>query len=158
MNGKLQRLACSVILALTMGLGGCITMPDGTSEPDYVMIEFGSVAAFTVIVNETEVSDESVVQAYEGLSAMEEGLLAVVDGSREMDLSMIDAMFANAVPLEYKALASTGSKLIRQRVKMYMDVEMPDTLPESELTAKISLAVVQGAKAAIGPKYHALKK
>lgn len=152
MIGKLRMLACGVVLALTMGLGGCITMPDGTTEPDYVMIEFGSVAAFTVIVNETKVTDESVVKAYEGLSAMESGLQAVLDGSGEVDLSMIDAMFASAVPLEYKALASTGSKLIRSRVRQY--VELPDNIfDESELTAKISLSVVQGAKSALYPRY-----
>jgi hypothetical protein len=132
-------------------------MPDGTTEPDYVMIEFGSVAAFTVIVNETKVSDESVVKAYEGLSAMEAGLQAVLNGSGEVDLSMIDAMFAAAVPVEYQALASTGSKLIRSRVRQYIDV--PENMfSESELTAKISLSVVQGAKSALEPKYLMLTK
>ena len=156
MIGELRMLACGVILALTMCLGGCITAPDGTSEPDYVLIEFGSVAAFTVIVNETKVPDESVVKAYEGLAAMEAGLQAILDGSGTLDLSMIDAMFASAVPVEYQALASTGSKLIRSRVRQYVDV--PDNiLGESELTAKISLSVVQGAKSALAPKYNAIK-
>jgi hypothetical protein len=137
-------------------------MPDGNSEPDYVMIEFGAVAAFTVIVNETKVSDESVVKAYEGLSAMEAGLHAVVNGSGEVDFAIVDAMFASAVPVEYKALATTGSKLIRSRVRMYMNIEegieVPEWMNESSLTAKITLSVVQGAKAALEPKYLMLTK
>jgi hypothetical protein len=134
-------------------------MPDGSSAPDYVMIEFGSVAAFTVLVNETEVSDEAVVKAYEGLAAMEAGLQAVANGSGDMDLSMIDAMLASAVPVEYSALAATGSKLIRARVKQYMDIKLPENpITENEVTVSISLAVVQGAKAALQPKYTAIKK
>jgi len=160
MIGELRMFACGVVLALTMGLGGCITMPDGNSEPDYVMIEFGAVAAFMVIINETKVTDESVVKAYEGLSAMEEGLLAVVNGSRQMDLTLIDAMFASALPIEYQALGATGSKLIRSRVSQYLTPEggsdLPEWMNENSLTAKISLAVVHGAKAAMEPKYRAI--
>lgn len=159
-NGKLGKMISMVALALTLSIGlpGCITMPDGSSHPDYVMIEFGAVAAFTILVNETKVSDESVVTAYEGLSAMEAGLLAAPNGS-DMDLSMIDAMLASAVPVEYKALASTASKLIRSRVRQYMDVKLPSNpITESEVTIKTTLAVVQGAKSALGPKYTAITK
>ena len=155
-NGKL--FLCSVVLAGALGLSlsGCITAPDGSSAPDYVMIEFGSVAAFTVLVNETDVSDDSVVKAYEGLTVLENTLTS---GTQALDLTLIDAMLANAVPVEYSALASTGSKLIRSRVRQYMDVKLPENpITESEVTMKTSLAVVQGAKAALAPKYNAITK
>lgn len=156
-SGKIWKMISVVVLALALSLGGCITMPDGSSEPDYVLIEFGSVAAFTVIVNETEVPDESVVRAYEGLSALEVTLQSVLENGGDLDLSILDKMLANAVPFEYKALAETGSKLIRSRVKQYVDLP-ENPLPESELVAKVALSVVQGAKAALGPKYSMINK
>lgn len=155
-NGKLSRLLCVAVLAMTLGLSGCVTGPDGVKAPDYVMVEFASTLAFTVIVNETEVSPAAVVRAYEGLSVLENTLTT---GTQALDLTMIDAMLANAVPVEYSALASTGSKLIRSRVRQYMDVKLPENpLTESEVTVKMSLAVVQGAKAALAPAYNAITK
>jgi hypothetical protein len=149
--GKLRLLACGLMLALTLGLGGCVTAPDGSSAPDYVLIEFGSTLAFTVIVNETDVSDATVVRAYTGLAALEQTLQT---GGEALDLTMLDAMFANAVPIEYSALASQGSKLIRSRVRQYMDIKLPSNpITESEVTVSTALAVVQGAKAALYPKY-----
>jgi hypothetical protein len=136
--GEIRNLLCGIMLALTFGLTGCMTMPDGSSKPDYVMIEFGAVAAMTVIVNETKVSDEVVVKAYKGLSAMETALLT----SGPMDLSMIDTMLANAVPMEYKALATVGSKLIRSRVAQYMEVKLPtNPITENELVMNTTLIV-----------------
>ena len=151
-NGKLSRLLCVAVLAMTLGLSGCVTGPDGVKAP----VEFASTLAFTVIVNETEVSPAAVVRAYEGLSVLENTLTT---GTQALDLTMIDAMLANAVPVEYSALASTGSKLIRSRVRQYMDVKLPENpLTESEVTVKMSLAVVQGAKAALAPAYNAITK
>jgi hypothetical protein len=156
---NIRNLACGVILALAMGLGGCITTPDGTTTPDYAMIEFGAVAAFTVIVNEAKVSDEAVVKAYEGLSTMEATLQKVVDGSGSLDLPIIDQMLGEAVPIEYKALATQGSKLIRSRVRNFMDTKHPDNpITESEVTLSTSLAVVKGAKAVLEPKYLVIVK
>jgi hypothetical protein len=155
-SGKLKMFLCSMILAVAVGLGGCVTMQDGSSEPDYAMVEFGSVAAFTVIVSETKVSDETVVKAYEGLSNLETTLQGLASDSGNLDLSVVDRLLANAVPMEYKALASQGSKLIRSRVRQYMgskDVLDYDMSREGKLTIKTTLAVVQGARAALYPKY-----
>ena len=155
MIGELRNLLCGIILSLTMGLTACVSTPDGSSKPDYVMIEFGAVAAMTVIVNETKVSDEVVVRAYKGLSIMETTLLT----NGPLDLSSIDAMLAHAVPLEYKALAQVGSKLIRSRVQQYMDVKLPtNPITENEVVMQTTLAVVQGAKSALEPKYNEIVK
>lgn len=154
-NGKLMICAA----ALMFGLSGCMTMPDGSSKPDTEMIEFGSVAVFTVIVNETEVSDAAVVRAYEGLSSVEQFLQNVGDTGGDLDLSVIDEMLAKAVPIEYRALATSGSKLIRSRVARYMEGKLPENpITESEAVTSISLAVVSGARAALAPKYFSITK
>lgn len=155
-NGELRMLLCAA--AFSSVVGACMTMPDGSSKPDYMLVEFGAVAVFTVIVNETEVSDEVIAKAYEGLLAMEQGILAVKNGSGAMSLPMIDAMLASAVPMEYKALASAGSRLIRNRIQMYMDTKLPENpITRNEVTIDTTLAVVQGAKAALQSKYQSLQ-
>lgn len=148
-----------LVAMLTVGVPGCITMPDGTSTPDYTMIEFGAVAAFTVIINETKVSDAKVLQAYDGLSNVEKSLRAMVESGEPLDLAIVDHMLANAVPLEYKALASLGSRLIRERAALYLGEKVPDVdLGEYEVVGKITLAVVQGATAAIEPRAAQIRK
>ena len=155
MNGKLKNMLCASVMAMALTLGGCISAPDGSSKPDYVMIEFGAVAAFTVIVNETKVSDEAIVRAYEGLTHLE----GVLQTGGPLNLDMVDTLLARAVPIEYKALAATGSKLIRSRVAQYMEVKLPtNPITENEVIVNSTLAVVQGAKAALQPKYDMITK
>lgn len=159
MTTRLSHGMCGILLAVMLTLTGCITMPDGSSTPDYTMIEFGAVAAFTVIINETKVSDEKVLQAYDGLSSMERNLRAMVESGEPLDLAIIDQMLASAVPVEYKALAAVGSKLIRERAKLYLGEKVPDVdLGKYEVVGEITLAVVQGAKAAIEPRATQITK
>ena len=151
-------LLCSAVLTMALTLPGCMTMPDGSSEPDYMLIEFGAVAVFTVIVNETKVSDKKVLEAYHGLSNLERTLQSMTDSGEPLDLAIVDQMLANAVPVEYQALTAMGSKLIRQRAKLYLGESMPDVdLGKYELVGKIAQSVVSGAKAAIEPKAFTIK-
>jgi hypothetical protein len=75
-----------------------------------------------------------------------------------LDLSILDQQFADAVPLEYKALASAGSKLMRDRLRLYIgDIDVIPT--EHQATArKISLSIVDGALAAFAPHISIIKK
>jgi len=158
MGTKLFGLLCSAVLAFALTLPGCMTMPDGSSEPDYTMIEFGAVAVFTVLINETKVSDEKVLEAYRGLSNLESTLQSMIDSGEPLDLAIVDQMLANAVPVEYQALTAMGSKLIRQRAKLYLGESMPDVdLGKYALVGKIAQSVVSGAKAAIEPKAFTIK-
>ena len=156
MIGKLKGLAMALIMALS--LSGCITMPDGSSQPDYEMIEFSAVVGMSVIVNETDISDNKVITAYEALEATEMTLQAMRDGGEVVNFEMVDQMLADALPIEYKALGKQGSKLIRSRVALY--AQNSDTLDkveqiiaENELTIQITQSVIAGMKASIEPKY-----
>ena len=151
----LRNLLYGTVMALGMGLGGCVAMPDGTSQPDYVLIEFGAVAAFTVIVNETEASNDAVLRAYSGLSNLE----VLLNNGGELNLSILDEALSNAVPTEYKAIAYTGSKLIRSRVRKYMAVKVPENpITENEMVVNATLAIVHGAKSALQPRYDMIMK
>lgn len=156
---RLIVVMCGIILALSVFVGGCITMPDGTNEPDYEMISFGTVLAFSVIINETKVSDEKVMEAYEGLSHASVVLRSMGESGQPVDLAVVDQILADAVPMEYKAIAKQGSKLIRDRARRYLGENIPDVdLTKHKVVAEIASAVVEGAKAALEPKVYEIKK
>lgn len=156
---RLFHTLCGTILAVSLVLGGCMTMPDGTNQPDTVLISFAAVAAFTVIINETKVSDEKILEAYEGLSNAERVLRSMGESGEPLDLAIVDQLLSDAVPMEYKAIAKIGSKLIRDRARRYVGEEIPDVdLGKYTIVGDIVLAVVEGAKAAIEPKALQIKK
>jgi len=133
-------------------------MPDGAHEPDYLRIEFSSLASFLVIINETKVTDEKVLRAYRGLSDLEGVIQSMVESGQPVDLAVVDKLLAQALPVEYQPLAVLGSKLIRQRAKLYLGEHVPDVdLGKYEVVAKIVQAVVSGARTAIEPKANAIK-
>ena len=101
----------AVMLGVCLTLTGCVTMQDGSTEPDYALIEFGAVAAMSVIVNETEAEDAVVVQAYDGLKHVEAALQCVGESCPPLDISIISGMLQQQVPLEYRALVDQGMKL-----------------------------------------------
>lgn len=152
MMNDLRKKLSMILLSLALALGGCVSIMDGKTKPDYALIEFGAAATFTAIVNETAVSDDVVLETYNGLVAMENGLVKALDDSRVIDLYAIDQMLGAAVPIEYRAITVSGSKLIRSRVKKYLDANPPGVLPELGLSAKIALSVVRGAKTALGAR------
>jgi len=134
-------------------------MPDGSHEPDYTMIEFGAVAAFTVIVNETDVPDNAIREAYRGLTNLETMLQATRESDGPLNLAVIDGLLADAVPIEYRALATMGSQLIRERAQLYLGEHLSDAeLGKYAIVGKIAEAVVSGAKAALEPRARQLQR
>ncbi len=153
---RLSKLICGILLACVIGLSGCVSMPanvdntDGYTVPNYALIEFGSVAVFTVIVNEVNVPQETVVQAYDAFSHVESLLLCVGETCPPVDLSIIDNILAARVPIEYSALTKQGMALIRQEIGRYMPLEIPMEV-KSDIATRVTLSVISGAKAALAP-------
>ncbi len=50
---RLLSMFCGIMLAMSV-LTGCVSMPDGSTGPNYAGIELGSVIAMTVLVNEVK--------------------------------------------------------------------------------------------------------
>lgn len=142
-------------------LTGCVTttLPDGTVQrvPDYEMIEFGSVAVFTVIVNEVKVKDDVVLKAYRGLASVRDNIQCLGEDCPALDLTVVDNLLAEKLPLEYRALAKAGSRLIRSRVRQYVGtIDVP--LEMSQISRNITTSVLNGALAAFEPKIELITK
>lgn len=155
MKTRLSAMLCGILLYCAM-LVGCVSTAnvDGTSTttPDYAMIEFGAIAAFTVLVNETDVPQDRVEKAYLGLSNIEMILARLAGTGESLDLAVLDSMLSEALPVEYQALAKSGSKLIRSRVQMYVDLPEIELDERATIVNTIALTVVSGAKQALEPK------
>jgi hypothetical protein len=134
-------------------------MVDGVEqpwEPDYAIIEFGSVAAFTVTINETEVSDEVVLKAHDGLSALRERLQCVGEACKPLGITIIEEQLKAALPLEYHALAVSGMRLFQAKLADYINTNQVDIVPEGVMK-KTMIAVIDGALLAFDPHVQRIK-
>jgi hypothetical protein len=151
-----MKLLAALMLSFAL-LTGCVTGPGGSYQPDYEMIEFGSTLAFTVVINETDVTDQTVLQAYSGLVALQERLLCVGLICPALDTTLIQTMMADAVPTEYQALAVAGSKLMAAKLKRYMSAHGVEIVPP-DVSSDMALAIVTGAITAFQPRVNLIKR
>ena len=143
-------------MVLVFGLSGCMTMPDGNSEPDYALIEFGAIAGMTVIVTEIKVSPETTLLAHERLLTLHNTLTCTGANCPPFNLIVLESMVANALPIEYQALGVAAIRLIKSRAEMYLDPQLPD-FDNLEIMRKISASVVMGMVQAMAPRVNQIK-
>jgi hypothetical protein len=144
-------------LVLVFGLSGCVasTGPGGASQPDYELIEIGSMAAMAVLVNEIKISDTNLLATYTRLSVLHTTLLC--EGNcPPFNLDLLEGMITQSLPIEYKALGVAAIRLIKSRANMYLDVKLPDS-ENIRMIKKISASVVFGMVQAMEPKVLSIR-
>ena len=140
-------------MIVVMGLSGCITMPDGGSQPDYELIEIGSMASMSMMIINVKASDQNVVAAHARLRILYNTLSCVpsVKTCPPFQLVMLEGMIANALPPEYQPLTVSMVRLIKSRANLYLDERLPDS-ENIEIIRKVAATVVGGMVQALEPK------
>jgi hypothetical protein len=152
-RSRLLSVVCGIMLSIGV-LTGCVAMPDGSTGPDYAGIELGSVIAMTVLVNEVKATQAVKDLTYARLTVMHSTLSCPDTGRIDcppINLKMIPEMLANALPMEYQALAPAMTAYIESRVRMYYDVKIPTSPENVELIRKMTVVVIGGALQALAP-------
>jgi hypothetical protein len=152
----MSKFYLSMILAMSLAIGGCMSM--GGSQPDYALIEIGAMASMAVLINETDVTDASVLVAHARLTTLYESLSCTPSelSCPPFQFMMLETMIANALPMEYHVLGIAAIRLIKSRSNIYLD----DRLSESEnieIIRKVAATVVGGMVQALEPKVLHIK-
>ena len=140
---------------LVFGLSGCVTMQDGTSTPDYELIEIGAMASMAVLVNEIDIPDAKVVATYNRLQAVHNTLVCT-GNCPPFDLVIMESMITQALPIEYQALGVAAIRLVKSRASLYLDPRLPDS-QNVQTIKNISASVVMGMVQAMAPKVHQIR-
>lgn len=151
---KIFFTAAAMGLMVVLGSSCTLDIQSGDT-PDYVMIEFGSIVTFSVIVNETPISDESVLKADQGLALLQETLVSMLKHGDPLDITQADAMLSNALPEEYEALGSAALRLIQHRYAQYAHEALQTE--QSKVVKQLLLSVANGARQAMAHKVKAAK-
>ena len=134
-------------------LAGCVSMPDGSTGPDYAGIELGAVVAMTVLVNEVKSSQAVKDVTYARLGVLYD-TLSCPDTGREdcppYQLRMLPELVANALPREYQALGPAVIAYIESKARLHYDLKIPE-LENAEMVRKVSVVVIGGALQALAP-------
>lgn len=151
-NTRLLGLICGIMLMMGT-LTGCVSMPDGSTGPDYAGIELGSVVAMTVLVNEVKSSQAVKDVTYARLGVLHETLSCPDTGRTDCppyQLNVLPELVANALPREYAALGPAVIAYIESKARLYYDVKLPE-IENAEMIRKISVVVIGGALQALAP-------
>lgn len=148
-----MKLLMSVVFAMSLVMGGCMSMPEGGSKPDYELIEIGSMASMSVMIINVKASDQNIVAAHARLLILYNSLSCVpsVGTCPPFQLILLEGMIANALPPEYQPLTVSMVRLIKSRADVYLDVTLPDS-ENLEIIRKVAATVVGGMVQALEPK------
>ena len=142
-------------LVLVFGLTNCMHMPDGSSKPDYELIEIGAMASMAVMVNETKISDAKLVATYDRLQALHTTLICT-ENCPPFNLVVMEQMITASLPIEYQALGVAAIRLVRSRASMYLDPKLPD-IENVATIRQIAASVVGGMIQAMAPKVQSIR-
>ena len=148
----LLSLFCGIMLAVSV-MTGCVAMPDGSKGPDYATIELGSVIAMTILVNEVESTQAVKNVTYARLGVLHKSLSCVSTVELTcppFNMQVLPQMLANALPVEYQALAPAIIGYIESKAMLYYDLKIPQT-ENTAMVKKISIVVIGGAIQALAP-------
>jgi hypothetical protein len=148
----MSKLFISTVLAMSLAIGGCMPMSAG-SQPDYDLIEIGSMASMAVLINETDATDASVLVAHARLIILYESLSCEPSelSCPPFQFFMLETMIGNALPMEYQVLGIAAIRLIKSRSNIYLDDALSDS-ENIEIIRKVAATVVGGMVQALDPK------
>lgn len=145
-----------LILVLVLSLSGCLTIPDpdNPSEvvqvPDYELIELGSYAAFSAILEQKESTDMSMVKALEIINEIESYLVPLSGTNEPLTIDVLRSIVRQKVPSAYAPLGELTLVMIQRVINKYQ-LHLDDAVTRSEELIRIAKAVLKGAKSAILP-------
>ena len=149
---RLSSMFCGIMLAMSV-MTGCVSMPDGSTGPDYDAIALGSVLTMTVLVNEVK-STQAVKDITHARLVVLHDTLSCQDTAKidcpPLSMKLVPEMIANALPMEYRALAPAMISYIESKARLYYDVEVPQS-ENMELIRQITIVVIGGVIQALAP-------